>query len=86
MSEYKNPVCKGFFMLGTACGTCERCIENLEQIKSMTGLVDRNAYDSLKEECERWKLSAEKHAAYVNKLLDKIVALEKECGREPGDY
>lgn len=33
---------------------------------------------------------ADKHAQlrtdYINQLLDKIVALEKECGRDPGDY
>lgn len=26
------------------------------------------------------------HANYINKLLDKVLVLEKECGREPGDY
>jgi len=27
--NYKNLVCKGSFMFGTACGTCERCEEQL---------------------------------------------------------
>jgi hypothetical protein len=39
-----------------------------------------------KAERDTWKLNAETHASYINKLLDKILLLEKECGREPGDY
>lgn len=27
MKEYKNPVCRGDYRLGTACGMCERCME-----------------------------------------------------------
>lgn len=27
--EYKNPVCKGSVMFGTACGRCERCEEEM---------------------------------------------------------
>lgn len=26
--KYKNPVCRGSYALGTACGVCERCLEN----------------------------------------------------------
>lgn len=31
MSNYKHPVCRGSFALGTACGLCERC----EEIKNL---------------------------------------------------
>ncbi|QZI73832.1 hypothetical protein K5F93_20060 [Pseudomonas protegens] len=27
MSDYKNPVCRGSWDLGSACGRCERCKE-----------------------------------------------------------
>lgn len=28
VKTYKNAVCKGSYMLGTACGRCERCEDN----------------------------------------------------------
>ncbi len=39
MSKYKNPVCRGSFMLGTACGKCERC---MEQKENMNGEVKKS--------------------------------------------
>lgn len=32
MHEYKNPVCKGSFALCTACGSCERCLKESENM------------------------------------------------------
>lgn len=34
MSQYKNPVCRGSYELGTACRTCEKCVdERLQRVK-----------------------------------------------------
>lgn len=30
-SKYKNAVCKGSYIFGTACGHCERCKEEIEK-------------------------------------------------------
>ena len=48
---YKNPVCRGSFMLGTACGRCERCneIRNLGRV-----IAEPPVSPSLfREACER---------------------------------
>ncbi len=29
--DYKNPVCRGSFLLGTACGECERCRDEMKR-------------------------------------------------------
>lgn len=33
--KYKGVVCRGSWMLNTACGTCERCIDTMPVIKYM---------------------------------------------------
>lgn len=34
MSQYKNPVCRGSYELGTACRTCEKCVdERLQRVR-----------------------------------------------------
>ncbi len=43
-------------------------------------------FQELQEKYDRVIVERNAHAAYVNKLLGKILELEKECGREPGDY
>lgn len=57
MSEYKNPVCRGSYMLGTACGRCERCIEEnpvskIEALKSENQSL-RAEIGTLKDELDR---------------------------------
>lgn len=27
MTKYKNPTCRGCYQFGTACGHCEKCVE-----------------------------------------------------------
>lgn len=41
---------------------------------------------ALRRELAEAKEHAQIRTDYINRLLDKIVALEKECGRDPGDY
>jgi hypothetical protein len=49
-------------------------------------VIEKSAYDALKKERDHWRDCAEKHADFINRLIERVLALEKECGREPGDY
>lgn len=60
--------CKGSFMLGTACGKCSRCLENLEKIKATTGLVSP-------EELRRTKLALDRVMAEVEVNTDRSFGL-----------
>lgn len=57
--EYKNATCRGSYILGTACGKCERCADDA------AGLITAGP-DKRKEENK--KANAE-----VTKLVDSIV-------------
>lgn len=68
--------CKGAFALGAACGTCERCRENLEKIKATTGLIDRSAFDSLlaaAKELRMYCLGSDVSTKNMCERFDKIL-------------
>ena len=54
-------------------------IENLE------GQVVGNSQALALDLLDSWSAN-QKFASYINELLEKIVKLEKECGRDPADY
>ena len=63
--EYKGQVCRGAYALGTACGMCEKCLEQKEQYqaaKSVREMLDGTA--SLKATIAR--LTAELTAAVAH--------------------
>ena len=45
MSEYKNATCRGAYTLGTACGHCERCTEELNRLNSHYKTTTLEAWD-----------------------------------------
>lgn len=40
-NKYKNPVCKGCMVLGSNCGSCEKCQERLASIGIYKPSVDK---------------------------------------------
>lgn len=52
MSKYKNPVCRGSYALGTACGKCERC---MEQKENMNGEVKKSEGEFIELKVEDFK-------------------------------
>ena len=46
--KFENPVCRGAFALGTACGKCERCKKYLTQLTT-----SREAIPALLDELDR---------------------------------
>lgn len=65
--EYKNAICKGSYVFGTACGNCERCFDEREAMNKANKLPDGDAES--KRFCDKRKLCL--------KLLKEI---EEELG------
>lgn len=56
-SKYKNAVCKGSYIFGTACGHCERCKEEIEKNGKEWNTMNEQLEEikKLKEENEKLK-------------------------------
>jgi hypothetical protein len=61
VSDYKGAVCKGAFALGSACGYCERCKEEIQKAKP--GFID-------------WKAAHLADAARIRELEGKVESLK----------
>jgi len=66
--KYSGATCRGCFILGTACGTCEKCIEELETMKQ------REDRERSKPENTYWVMRKfELPEEYVEKHIEKDV-------------
>lgn len=76
MTSYKNPVCRGSYALGTACGICERC----EETKELGKQKKDTGYKKLQRERDEYFTKWGEYMKRANVAEERIKQLEGLLG------
>lgn len=66
--KYSQPVCRGSYALGTACGRCERCMEDRERLLTMPPSPDERG--DFKKRCDELQAILNDARYYARRWTD----------------
>ena len=93
MSKYEGVICRGSYLLGSACGHCEKCKDEMESLRQSGKLPEMkpqnfpkaNAYSLLAEvraDLQKLESFQSVHAleenAYIKAIQDAIDIIDKK--------
>ncbi len=98
MKEYKGAICRGSYILGSACGQCEKCEDELESLRQMGRLSEihpkylqkavepKSVLENVRTIIEECSYVADKGAVCERRVCNYFTLIEKLKSKFGSEY